>query len=500
MKEYIKKNKYNILTILYIFLVSFIILLNTSKNSPLYPFNDWVDANAFFTVGKGMFRGIVPYLDIFEQKGPFLYLIYGLSSLISYKSFLGVFIFEVLFWTISLFFINKLLNLFIKPKYSLLIIPIYITIITTSFSFSHGGSAEEFMILPFSITLYYFFKHFKKTKLTKTEMYINGIMAGIVLMTKYTLLGFWIGFTLVIFIYYLTKKDYKNSIIYPLILLGGMISVLIPFIIYFICNNALLAFFNNYFIINITSYKEKINIGTKLVIMFKGIIESFLNNPIMIILFIILLLGFKKLKLSRLANISFFLVLFITIFFVYYGLKFYGYYLLFILFFSIISLLIIFMYIKDIKRYNVVFIIVLVISVLVSINFANYKEFRSVDKKDLFQYKFAKILAEDKDATLVNMGKLDCGVYTMSGILPSTYFFEVQNISYKAFSDNLDAFKDYIKNKETKYIVYYTKYKLDKLRKKEQELFINYELISEESQYFENKLFNAYLFKVKESI
>ena len=39
-----------------------------SKSSPLYPFNDWGDINCFFTVGKSMMQGLVPYRDLYEQK------------------------------------------------------------------------------------------------------------------------------------------------------------------------------------------------------------------------------------------------------------------------------------------------------------------------------------------------------------------------------------------------------------------------------------------------
>lgn len=43
-------NKKVILAILLI--VSILTLLICSKNSPLYPYNDWVDGNAFFYNGK----------------------------------------------------------------------------------------------------------------------------------------------------------------------------------------------------------------------------------------------------------------------------------------------------------------------------------------------------------------------------------------------------------------------------------------------------------------
>lgn len=70
------------------------VLLFCTKSSPLYPTNDWFDTNCFFTVGKSMFEGRVPYLDIYEQKGPLLYFLYGLCYLVSPTSFFGGYLLE----------------------------------------------------------------------------------------------------------------------------------------------------------------------------------------------------------------------------------------------------------------------------------------------------------------------------------------------------------------------------------------------------------------------
>ena len=51
-------------------LISVAVLLICSKNSPLYPMNDWVDVNCFFTVGRGITHGLVSYRDLYDQKGP----------------------------------------------------------------------------------------------------------------------------------------------------------------------------------------------------------------------------------------------------------------------------------------------------------------------------------------------------------------------------------------------------------------------------------------------
>ena len=67
------ERKFNVQSFVLLILVSFCSLLFCTKNSWLYSFNDWVDGNAFFTMGKGMVNGLVPYKDLFEQKGPLLY-------------------------------------------------------------------------------------------------------------------------------------------------------------------------------------------------------------------------------------------------------------------------------------------------------------------------------------------------------------------------------------------------------------------------------------------
>ena len=107
----------------YCLLLSFLFLLICSKNSFLYQINTWKDANAFFTVGKEMIRGGVPYKTIFEQKGPLLYIIYGIGSVLNFKSFGGVFVFEVLFFSIFLLYAHKTICLFIPARKSYFLLP-----------------------------------------------------------------------------------------------------------------------------------------------------------------------------------------------------------------------------------------------------------------------------------------------------------------------------------------------------------------------------------------
>ena len=88
-----------------------LILLLTSQSSPLYPINLWGDANCLFTVGRVMKDGGVLYRDIYEQKGPLLYLIHALAACLSDTSFWGVYIMEALAMTVALYAAYRLMRL-----------------------------------------------------------------------------------------------------------------------------------------------------------------------------------------------------------------------------------------------------------------------------------------------------------------------------------------------------------------------------------------------------
>ena len=71
------------------------VLLIASTGSPLYATNFWTDTNIYFTIGRGMRQGLMPYTDLFDHKGPLLYVLYALGALVSDTSFFGVFLLEV---------------------------------------------------------------------------------------------------------------------------------------------------------------------------------------------------------------------------------------------------------------------------------------------------------------------------------------------------------------------------------------------------------------------
>lgn len=354
------------------------------------------------------------------------------------------------------------------------------------------------------ITLYFFLDFFVNNKITYKRLFIAGLCAGCVLISKYTLLGFWFGFMACIFFNLIFNKQYKKSIISCLIFLLGMSIPFIISLIYMGINGGIKEYFNVYFYINMTSYG---NLKTGLIMRMLKIASGFLkglckNGIIQIILLVLMPICLLKMNISKSAKISIFITFVFTVVGIYWGLVYYIYYFMPIQIFMLIILIsvatLINKYIKF-NKWSIIFLISISIITTVSLSYfkTNYKICRYMKKEEMPQYKLAQIINEEENPTLINEGELDCGIYTMSNIIPSTYFFMRNNISYDKYPRMEDSLKEYIKEKSTKFIVYYTTMNLGGLEEKEPELFNNYDLITYQEQTTRPGNFTLYLFKMK---
>ena len=237
-----------------LFAAVFLFLL--TKSSPLYPLNEWVDANIYFTIGKGMMRGFVPYLNLYDQKGPVAFLIYGLASLISGTSFFGVYVIETIAFSFFLFAAYRIVALYTE-KFALLVVPVCAAFILGSLSFSHGGSLEELMMPLFAWSLYDTLRYFKESYPNPVPLKMiarNALFAGIMLYGKFTLLAFYIVWMGVLAISQLMAKHVKRAFSASGLFLAVMFAVGIPFVLYFAANGALKDFYHYYFYSNIFNY------------------------------------------------------------------------------------------------------------------------------------------------------------------------------------------------------------------------------------------------------
>ena len=242
-------------TVLWCVGIAAVVLLLCSKSSPLFVFNDWMDANAFFTMGKSLFSGEVLYRDVFDHKGPVLHLIYGIGFLLDHTGFTGIFLLEIaalaVVLALGLRTASLLANRSLHPAW--VVVPA--VGIVASRAFSHGGSAEEFMLPLLAAALYGLLKTLcKKHPMSLPSVLLQGFLAGCALWLKYTVLGFYLGWVLVLTVLYLKRRMYRELAQSCGAYLAGMALATLPWVAYFGIHGALDDWFICYFYDNLFLY------------------------------------------------------------------------------------------------------------------------------------------------------------------------------------------------------------------------------------------------------
>lgn len=519
--SYMDKNK-KIYGIIYCVAVAFLLLLFATRSSFLYPCNNWNDANSYFSVGKAIFNGKLPYRDVFDQKGMYLYFFYGLAYLISNTTFAGVFILEIVLAAFDLFGILKILMLYVKQSTAAVLAPLVLAVTFSSESFYWGGSAEE-VCLPFLIWgLYLSLKYFKneypgRAMNTKTLL-LGGVLAGMVANIKFTVLGFFFAWMMCAALAFLVRKDFWGAVKACFVFLGGMLFPFIPWVIYFVLNDALYWWYWGYVYINVFVYSnldgegpalaERIYILAKLLywVVLKNI-EYFLF-VISGVLFVLFERKSKWLERLNLLALCFFL--FIGI---YVGGSELPYYALPLSVFSVLGFAFlgtVFEFIMKkaakegsslkpegimrIKKKNVrkyLFAMACVVSILTGIGvigkYSMNIPFMSEKREDIFLYQFKEIVSQTENPTLLNIGCLDAGLYTVCNIVPTCQWFQTQTLP---IDDVLKEQVRYIKEAQTDYVLARDEYP--------EVIWENYELVDEEPWYFDHKEYTYYLFRKSE--
>ena len=156
-------------------LSSFATITIFSKSSFLYPINDWVDANDYHTIGKSILYGYVPYRDLFDHKGPILYFLHAFNGFVSFRSFVGIYLLEILSCYLFLKFSYNSVSLFTRRN-AIAMMPVVAFVIYSAWCFEQGDSAEEFCLPALAYGLWVGLKCTKHCRLPSLK---EGVLIGI---------------------------------------------------------------------------------------------------------------------------------------------------------------------------------------------------------------------------------------------------------------------------------------------------------------------------------
>ncbi len=224
-------------TISYIILIAastLFMLLFAYNTSPLFKYIG-VDSGMYLVMGKSMAQGGTLYIDLFDHKGPIIFIINMLPQLII-DGTLGVWLTELILIMISSIMIYKIAYCHIGNALSLLVPLIYIWITVTLLN--GGNYTEEYSNFFCVISLCVFDKWQRDKKLTSSMPYILGLCFAFAFFLRPNNVAFIVSVILFMGIYMITKSrdEIRSALIFGSL---GILTVSLPIIIYHLCTGTL---------------------------------------------------------------------------------------------------------------------------------------------------------------------------------------------------------------------------------------------------------------------
>lgn len=239
------------------------LLLVCSGASPLYCGHDWTDANTYLTMGRGLLQGAVPYRDLFDHKGPLLYLLYALGALLHPGGFYGVFLLQIFSLAGTLWAMYQTARLYAPEPLPALLAAATLPVFLLSAGVYYlpenldygGGSAEEFCLPFFAAALWLSASCWQRGRWSPGALAGVGALAGGVFQIKFSLALFFPGLMVPVFLSWLLCKEGERLASGAGWCALGFGGSLLPYLLYAAATRSLGDFLRAYFWFN-ASYAQ----------------------------------------------------------------------------------------------------------------------------------------------------------------------------------------------------------------------------------------------------
>lgn len=215
-------------------------LFFSKTTSPLYT-DVGYDSAMFQTIGKYWAQGYLPYVDLFDHKGPLIFFINAVGYALCGRT--GVFILEVLTLALSEWLAFALLKEAKLPRIGALVAALFLPFFI-AMNWQEGNTTEEY-ILPLLFASYLLmlrwcaaaerwdFRH------PARYAFVYGLTFAFALLTRVTnALGLCLGVAFIV-IALIAKREWKNLFANAGMFILGSAVLILPFCIYFAAHGAL---------------------------------------------------------------------------------------------------------------------------------------------------------------------------------------------------------------------------------------------------------------------
>lgn len=222
--------------------------LNANPLSIRIPGND---SSMFQYFGYAMRRGDTLYTEIFDHKGPIIFIINWLATYLNVGSLSGIWLIELVSIYVFMIYTYKTARIWLDEILSF--IPVIISSLPLAIWLTGGNLTEEYSLPFIAYSLYVFIKYLlKRADFHKYEIVLTGLDFAIVFLLRPNNAMLWVVFAGFIFFQLLFQKKFTYLLSFTGLFLLGVGILVVPLVVYLGANQALQAAFFQTWTFNIS--------------------------------------------------------------------------------------------------------------------------------------------------------------------------------------------------------------------------------------------------------
>lgn len=224
------------------------------------------DDGAFLYMGRQVLKGKVPYLELWDHKGPLIFYINAFGLFLAGGNEWGVWFIQIIWLFCSALLAYKVISELTGKIPALAgTYLLFVFIINPLYG---GNYVEEYALLPLFLCWFGFQKFLLKNE--HKWLLLVGFSTGMAILLRPNLISAQVGVSLVVLLYSLREKKIKT--LYAIII--GSLFVLVPVLLYFYLNAALNEMFSAYYLYNRSYVGGSFSLLRVMEYIYKGL-ESF---------------------------------------------------------------------------------------------------------------------------------------------------------------------------------------------------------------------------------
>ena len=145
------------------------------------------DSAFFLLMGKGVTQGKIPYLDLYDQKGPMIFYVNALGYLLTGDRY-GIFLMQIVNLTAACLIVYRLARFWLRSGASLAVVAAYLFVYVGTVQ--DGNMTEEwsqlFLLLPLYLSLRFLKSGASVSEHPKWYSFVYGVCFGVLLMFRVT--------------------------------------------------------------------------------------------------------------------------------------------------------------------------------------------------------------------------------------------------------------------------------------------------------------------------